>query len=79
MAEGDNQARELGEQAGEMSQGLIPVLGDVIEGVWDGLLQNPPDETSDAYRAAYEVGGFIPEAVAALWNFITGFIAGLFG
>lgn len=72
-------ARTLGERAGEEAQGLLPVLGDALEGFWDGLRLVAPDGSSEVYRGAYEAGAFVPEALAAIWDFLVGFFSALFG
>lgn len=78
-----SRARDLGERAGEEAQGLLPVIGDALDGFWDGVRLVPPeagpDGSTEAYRIAYEVGSFIPEALAALWDFLVGFVSALFG
>lgn len=78
MEEADNRARDLGEQAGEASRGFMPVLGDIFEGFWDGLVGNAPDGSTDAYEASYEIGSFVPDMIIAVWDFLTGFLQGFF-
>jgi len=79
MEEEGEKARQLGEQAGEVSRGVLPVIGDTIEGFWDGLRQLPADETTDAYLIAYDAGSMVPDVLAAIWEFTVGFFQGLFG
>lgn len=84
MAQDNDQARALGEQAGEASRGLLPLLGDAIEGLWDGLWLNTPDgsgpgDSGEVYRTAYEIGSAVPDLIMTVWDFLTGFVAGLFG
>ncbi len=79
MQEEASQARDLGEKAGAETQEWLPTIGDLIEGFWDGLWQLEADGASDAYANAYAVGAFVPEALAAIWNFLVGFVSALFG
>lgn len=79
MSEENSRAREIGERAGAEAQGFLPTIGDLIEGFWDGLWLLERDGTSEAYVNAYTAGAFVPEALGAIWNFLTGFIDGLFG
>lgn len=78
MAEPEGRARDWGEQAGEASRGFLPVLGDIFEGFWDGLVGNSPDEAADAYQFSYEVGAFVPDVAVATWDFLVGFVQGFF-
>lgn len=79
MADRTSTARDLGERAGAEAQGWLPPIADLIEGFWDGILALPGDSTTEAYRRAYEAGGTIPDALLALWDFLVGFVGGLFG
>lgn len=78
MDEAENQARDLGQQAGEASRGFLPVLGDIIEGFWDGLIGNTADGPTDAYEVSYQIGAFIPDLIVTAWDFLTGFVQGFF-
>lgn len=79
MAEEGSRARDLGQRAGAETQEWLPAVGDAIEGLWDGLWSLQPDGATEAYANGYAVGAFIPDAIGAIWNFLTGFFSGLFG
>lgn len=71
------EARDLGERAGETSRELLPVIGDFLAGVWDGLWTDTPAQGSEAYATGHAVGSAIPRIVEAIWDFLVGFISGL--
>lgn len=79
MSESADKARDIGQQVGEEARGVLPVIGDAIEGFWDGMVRNAPDEGSGTYTTAYDLGAAIPGVLQTLWDFTAGFFAGLFG